>query len=995
MPDFNPIFPQDWFQTCSEQIKLSDEVTHPYFARLLTADLKFSDTISFIKNLTLTLSENFVLTDSPTSDTIKLLLEEFVALSDENPSISITLDETLKLVDTLETQTGYKKTLSDNIVLSGFLPPPIELELNEVFMLPDTHSLDLIKLLSDNLLLNDEETDVLTKTLSDNLKLSDSYSKEWTLNRDLVDTLKLTDEFSKTWALSRTYTDNLVLGDTVVASTVIDWVITLSDSLKLSDLFSSLVIDYTLTLTENLVLKDYQFGNPDETNVYVYDEVTAKWILVEGIQFFKIEKRLNQMSKFSITMPQIETAQKLYVKEFAKVLMISNQFLILKGRIQKVTYQTTSSCEVEGFGMEAVILDKEYQNATISPTDPDRVQYNNTSAQLIAKELLSVDSDGIAPWIMEPRTYGLFLNDYGPTSVRYEFANTLTALGNLSNAINYDWWVDQTPLTYANDYFNIATIKGNQTNPLLDPNRQFTISGPNVNAEGTDYQRDVTNVANFVKIQGYGDGINQVYTFTYNASPIWTILSANVLVGDVTISLLDSSSFPAAGTVRIAEEVITYTGNVGNQLTGCTRGTSGTTALPHGSGCYIEKYVDLNINPPEAGSSMAEYGTMDLTETFREVIDLSTLELIASYELINRMAPIERINIIPTDPNLVAETIQTGDLVSIIDAESGLNSNYRIVTIIYEFNYGNLSITLEVSNKSLTFIEQMQKEREKNQALQKYMQGSTNIYCVNQAENCDPTHPLKTRFYIPPEAIAINHVKINFKMENYRAYESPGTTANSAISGIAAAGTSSSSFPLTSNVWTTVSSITTANTDCEGCFLNAAMDFAGITNWIATGSYGNGGFTWRIVEGANYYPSSGGGQLLGGVLWNSEPQMSGAVSYHVPGNQKNKTFNFQVKWDGFDSGLDWIVNSTLSYATFSRHTHDIVYDIYEDPLVNPVSVTVKVGATTIGTYATDQNNIEITTAVPTAGAWYEVEFTPNQVMRIDGNVYIQIFIQSA
>lgn len=653
---------------------------------------------------------------------------------------------------------------------------------------------------------------------------------------------------------------------------------------------------FTQTLTEKIQLND-AFGKPNQIFVYIYDTTNSKWTEVEGVDYFKITKRLNQMSQFEIDMPQIEAAQKLFVKEFAKVLLISDNKLILKGRIQKVTYSTSYSAVIEGFGMEATIQDKEYKNATRSPEDEDRVQYDNISAQTIAKELLSTNHDGTSPWTMTPRTSGLFATDYGQISVRYEYANKLTALGNLSNSLGYDWWIDHTPISYADDYFNMASIKGNQTNPSTDANRQFTITGASVNAESTDYQKDVTNIANYVKIIGYGDGMNQLFTSTYNASPIWSTLSADISASAVTIPIIDSSAFAASGTVRIAQEVITYTGNTGTSLTGCTRGTGGTTAKIHRNGCYIEKYVVYSS--PEANSSLSTNGLMELTLTYRDVRDESTLELIASNELMERMNPIERMTLIPTEPQTVAETLQTGDLVSITDAESSISGNYRIVGIIYENNYGNLDITLEASNKSLTFIEQMQKEREANQALQKYMQGATNIYCVNDSENCDATHALDVKFYVPPEAIAINRVKVNFRLSNFRSYE----TANASES-----------------------------THTHTLTINA---------------------------------EPGGGSL-------SAVGFSGTDLY-----------------SGFGAGT-----APVSSAG-SSHTHGITYGIYEETLTSP-SVIVTAGAlggeSAVGTYTSDQNDIDVTSKIVLG--WNNVKFTPNKRMRIEADVYIQIFIES-
>jgi hypothetical protein len=274
------------------------------------------------------------------------------------------------------------------------------------------------------------------------------------------------------------------------------------------------------------------------------------------------------------------------------------------------------------------------------------------------------------------------------------------------------------------------------------------------------------------------------------------------------------------------------------------------------------------------------------------------------------------------------------------------------------------------------------------------MQGSTNIYCVNQAENCDPTHPLKTRFYIPPEAIAINHIKVNFKMENYRAYES-ATEVNSINTTIQQAGSGATNDPVTENVWTEIGTFTTNSSDCDGLFVNLAMSI----DSFDLKDTEDASLQYRIYDGTSYYPSSAGSYLIeGGAVDTQPPQgCNGDATEYIPGNQKSKTFHIEVMEKDFSSPGPNVanVNSQWNWKTISRHTHNMSYDIYEDPLVPPVSVTVKVGATTIGTYATDQNDIEITTSVPTAGAWYEVEFTPNQLMRIDGNVYIQIFIQSS
>lgn len=50
---------------------------------------------------------------------------------------------------------------------------------------------------------------------------------------------------------------------------------------------------------------------------------------------------------------------------------------------------------------------------------------------------------------------------------------------------------------------------------------------------------------------------------------------------DTTINVTSTAGFPAAGTVLIDAEIITYSGKTGTSFTGCTRGTSETTAAYH------------------------------------------------------------------------------------------------------------------------------------------------------------------------------------------------------------------------------------------------------------------------------------------------------------------------------------------------------------------------------------------------------------------------------
>ena len=513
-------------------------------------------------------------------------------------------------------------------------------------------------------------------------------------------------------------------------------------------------------------------GSSGNSSVY-FKDTSGNWQEFTSYEYFKVVKKQNQISEFEIKIYDIRDDEKAYIKEFGEVMFFSESNLILKGRIQKIKYSTAYECTATGYGMESVLLDKE-----LIKSNDKRVQYTNESAQAVAKELLSENTDGNSPWIMDPSATGLFATDWGDVSIRYEYANRLNALAKLSEAIGYEWWVSQGD-DYS-DYFNIAEYQPTTTRATVSQ-ETFTITGDSANCSMTSKEKDISNLANKVDALGYGDGVNQIHTSTYNASPTYSVLSADITSTDTTIPLADASDFASSGTIRIMEEQITYTGKSGNNLTGCTRGANSTTAYAHKKGVYVEKYVP--ISSAESGSSIGDNGLMDYTITDRSIMDLETLELAASKILLDRMNPIVRITLIPNEPLETIGSRSIGDLITITDPESGISGDYRIVGMTYVSEYGDLSLEIEASNKSLTFIEQMQKQKEEQENLQKYMQGSTNIYAISEAGNCDANNHLDIRFFIPNEAVAINKVLVNFKIKDYRSAEAIKTSEYYSLSG--------------------------------------------------------------------------------------------------------------------------------------------------------------------------------------------------------------------
>lgn len=579
-------------------------------------------------------------------------------------------------------------------------------------------------------------------------------------------------------------------------------------------------------------------------SVYIKNDAGA-WIEFDSYESFKVVKIQNQSSEFELLLSDIETTEKAIVKAFAEVLFLSGTDLVLKGRIQKVTYETAYRVVIKGFGMESKLLDKElYEKSNTSADwqDSKRGQWTNISAQTTAKEILSSNTDGISPFIMSPNTTGLFLTDYGLISSRYEYANRLNALGKLSKSINYDWWISHS-VDFSTDYFNIAPLQPSNTRATVSQ-ETFAITGADTNCYMTNQEKDINNLANKVDVLGRGDGINQLHTSCYNASSTYSSLSTDITSTSTTISLTDASSFPSTGTVRIMEEQVTYTSKSGNDLINCTRGANSTIAYSHKSGVFIEKHID--IDSAEVGSSIGDVGLMDLTLIHRDVIDLETLELIGSNELFEKKDPILRIVVMPDEPLETVGSSQIGDLITIIDGEADISDDYRIVSITYNSYYGDLEMEIQASNKSLSFIEQMQKQREQNENLGKYMQGATNIDTTSVLDNLEnETSPtsnpapgaLDMFFHIPEDAVALNKIRLSYRLQAPKTW-SGNTGAGSAHShtlSIATSGSHSHSITIYNEAATGAHSLVGFNQPDGRLYVEASQASGGVSTTSSTG----------------------------------------------------------------------------------------------------------------------------------------------------------------
>jgi len=76
---------------------------------------------------------------------------------------------------------------------------------------------------------------------------------------------------------------------------------------------------------------------------------------------------------------------------------------------------------------------------------------------------------------------------------------------------------------------------------------------------------------------------------------VFNTLNGAINASATTIPIVASSAFASSGSVKIEQEVISYTGNSGNELTGCTRAVSGTAAI-HATATTVTQAVNQFTN---------------------------------------------------------------------------------------------------------------------------------------------------------------------------------------------------------------------------------------------------------------------------------------------------------------------------------------------------------------------------------------------------------------
>tara|TARA_R100000808_G_C2139655_1_gene147555 strand:+ start:543 stop:1478 length:936 start_codon:yes stop_codon:yes gene_type:complete len=178
------------------------------------------------------------------------------------------------------------------------------------------------------------------------------------------------------------------------------------------------------------------------------------------------------------------------------------------------------------------------------------------------------------------------LNEVELTSSNFTSARGIQvqAQNAVNEAIRY---INQREFNYP---FNHST----RTETLVPGTVRYSIP---TTAKTVDYNtfrivkdEDAGTVGGRLRILDYNEYVNLF--ITQEDEIVSTTLNGSHSDSVTTLTLTSTTGLDATGKVFIGSEIVTYTGILGNDITGCTRGAESTTAATHADGTTVTQFDD-------------------------------------------------------------------------------------------------------------------------------------------------------------------------------------------------------------------------------------------------------------------------------------------------------------------------------------------------------------------------------------------------------------------
>lgn len=302
-----------------------------------------------------------------------------------------------------------------------------------------------------------------------------------------------------------------------------------------------------------------------------------------------------------------------------------------------------------------------------------------------------------------------------------------------------------------------------------------------------------------------------------------------------------------------------------------------------------------------------------------------------------------------------------------------------------------------------------QKDLERRQQINElYAQGATNISNYSYNDNADSENPAEILVYFPDEIVRLNKAILSYKTDKLRAYERAikgggavvkstssggGTTATSSSGGGTTA-TSSSGGGVSKSTESGGSTTQTSQAGGDHYHLmfeggNAVGHDESMDREFFANASSSGGATARVVMGGT----------IANNLYTRGSSGNHSHSVNIPAhshefNTPNHTHNVTVP----NHTHNVTIPNHTHEITLPNHTHDIEFGIFKlDQLPSKVKITVD--GNTVPVTALNGDNIDLIPYLSKSGGkvnrgWHTILITPDNLGRINAQIYTQFFIQS-
>ena len=270
-----------------------------------------------------------------------------------------------------------------------------------------------------------------------------------------------------------------------------------------------------------------------------------------------------------------------------------------------------------------------------------------------------------------------------------------------------------------------------------------------------------------------------------------------------------------------------------------------------------------------------------------------------------------------------------------------------------------------------------------------YAQGATNISNYSYNDNADSENPAEIMVYFPEEIVRLNKAILSYKTESFRSYgratKGGGSTVKASTTG---GGGSTVKASTTGGGGGTIKSSTT---ESGGATIQSTSTKTFTQMNLQTGVPTNAVSGEESDEGFPNY-----GYHLHELQINGE-HFEHSHNVAFPAHSHGFSFQLEPHNHPFEFTLE---DHTHPFNfTLEDHTHDLQFGIYKLDKM-PAKVSIKIDGNAVPVTALNGDNINIIPYLSKDSSgkvnrgWHTIHITPDDLGRINAQIYTQFFIQS-